>query len=72
MHNAFPSIMRLGYHMPGEQTVIFDADANLQQLVDNPVSNRSILIGFFQFCAANPVITRNLTYADAPAILTYI
>jgi hypothetical protein len=58
--------------MPGEQTVIFDADADFQQLIDNPVSNRSMLIGFFQFFAPNPVITRDLTYSDAPTILTYI
>jgi hypothetical protein len=72
MHDAFPSIMRLRYHLPGEQTVIFDADDDLQQLIDNPVSNRSMLIGFFQFCAADPVITRDLTYANVPTILTYI
>jgi hypothetical protein len=56
--------------MPGEQTVIFDADANLQQLVDNPVSNRSILIGFLQFCAANPVITRNHSRFQIPLKVT--
>jgi hypothetical protein len=72
MHEAFPPIMRLGYHLPDEQTVILDADADLEQLLNDPVSGRSMLTAFFDFCAAHPDVTSDITYADAPKSLTYI
>lgn len=71
MHDHFPSIMRLAYHLPGEHQVLFDADANLEELLNDPASGRSMLTSFFEFCQRNPDITRNVTYADAPRALSY-
>lgn len=41
MHDHYPSIMRLAYHLPGENQVMFDADANLEELLNDPASGRS-------------------------------
>jgi hypothetical protein len=71
MHDHHPSIMRLAYHLPGENQVMFDADANLEELLNDPASGRSMLTSFFEFCQGHPEVTRNLTYADAPSMLSY-
>jgi hypothetical protein len=71
MHEHFPTITRLAYHLPGENLIVFDPADGVEDLLDDPDSGCSMLTSFFQFCERNPEVTRDLTYADAPSILTY-
>ncbi|KAI5449084.1 hypothetical protein NCC49_005354 [Naganishia albida] len=71
MHEHYPSITRLAYHLPGENLVVFDPAAGIEDVLNDPDSGFSMLTAFFQFCERNPEVTRDLTYADAPSMLTY-
>jgi hypothetical protein len=50
---------------------VFEADADLEQLLIDHTSGHTLLLAFFDFCAAHPAVTSDITYADAPKILTY-
>lgn len=61
MYEACPPIMRLACHLPDKQTVVFDADADLKQLRNDSVSDRTTLTAFFDFYAAHTDVTSDIT-----------
>jgi hypothetical protein len=71
MHEHYPSITRLAYHLPADNLVIFDPSDGIQDVLDDLDSGYSMLTAFFQSCENNPAVTEDLPYADAPSILTY-
>ncbi|XP_057756011.1 uncharacterized protein LOC130975209 [Arachis stenosperma] len=62
-----PSVVRLGFHLPGEQPVIFKDDENLDDVVRKESVKESMFLGWFEFDANyewgnNKLISDELRY----------
>ncbi|XP_052111545.1 LOW QUALITY PROTEIN: uncharacterized protein LOC127742858 [Arachis duranensis] len=62
IHYRDPSVVRLGFHLPDEQNVIFKDHENLEDVVEKASVKESMFLGWFQ---------ANKDYAEARA-LTYV
>jgi hypothetical protein len=48
MHERFPAIEHLKYHLPNQQMVLFDDDNDVQEVVARSVIFRTMLIEWFK------------------------
>nr|GEX50000.1 hypothetical protein [Tanacetum cinerariifolium] len=64
-HYRTPSVRRLSFHLPGEQTVLYDENSDLETVMHKPSVSQSMLEGWMKmnepFSKA-----RELTYAEFP------
>ncbi|XP_020962284.1 uncharacterized protein LOC107606362 isoform X4 [Arachis ipaensis] len=65
IHYRDPSVVRLGFHLPNEQNVVFKDHENLDDVLRETSVKESMFLGWFQ---ANKDYTeaRTLTYAELP------
>ncbi|XP_072073101.1 uncharacterized protein [Arachis hypogaea] len=65
IHYRDPSVVRLGFHLPDEQNIIFKDHENLDDVIKQASVKESIFLGWFQ---ANKDYTeaRSLTYSELP------
>jgi len=68
LHARSPSVKRLQVHLEDHQTVLFDADDNLQDVVD--AQKNSCLMAWFKLNANDPE-ARNHTYPEIPKYYTW-
>jgi hypothetical protein len=48
MHERFPTIEHLQYHLPNQQMVLFDDDDDMQEMVTRSTISRTMLIEWFK------------------------
>jgi hypothetical protein len=70
LNRASPSVYRLRFHLEGEHDVTFAETVDRADL-DREQFARSMMLDFFKFCSEYPVVTQDLTYPQAPSILSY-
>lgn len=70
LHDGSPSVIRLQLHLPREHSVIFDPDANLAEIVNDPRLQRTTLTEYF---TANEMFeeARELPYYKFPLNFTW-
>ncbi|XP_021974699.2 uncharacterized protein LOC110869784 [Helianthus annuus] len=62
-----PSIMRLPFHLPGQQTVCFGPDEDVNQVLNKPSVNSSMFLSWMQRNQdPNDPVARTLTYVQFP------
>nr|XP_025648288.1 uncharacterized protein LOC112743284 [Arachis hypogaea] len=66
IHFRDPSVVRLGFHLPGEQPVVFQDHENLEDVVKKASVKESMFLGWFE---ANKKYgeARSLTYSEFPS-----
>ncbi|KAL6497618.1 hypothetical protein OROHE_027247 [Orobanche hederae] len=65
IHHRTPSVQRLSYHLPGERSIIFEDDDDIQDVINKQGHKRSMFEAWMH-CNANYEKARNLTYAEFP------
>jgi hypothetical protein len=48
MHEQFPTVERLKYHLPNQQMVLFDDDDDVQEVVTRSAISRTMLTEWFK------------------------
>ncbi|XP_016166002.1 uncharacterized protein LOC107608783 [Arachis ipaensis] len=66
IHYRNPSVVRLGFHLPGEQPVIFKDDENLDDVARKESVKESMFLGWFEANKKYPE-ARSLTYVEFPS-----
>jgi Helitron helicase-like domain at N-terminus len=67
MHQHYPSVCRLSYHLPDEQDVEYDPEVETAAAVIQRGTNElSKLTAFFRACVAYPELTSDLLYPNLP------
>ncbi|XP_035835819.1 uncharacterized protein LOC110888316 [Helianthus annuus] len=62
-----PSVMRLPFHLPGQQTVCFGPDEDINQVLNKPSVNSSMFLSWMQRNQdPNDHVARTLTYVQFP------
>jgi hypothetical protein len=65
MHERFPAIERLQYHLPNQQMVLFDDDNDVQEVAAWLAISRTMLTKWFKTNQKSEV-ARNLTFVEFP------
>ncbi|XP_076915496.1 uncharacterized protein LOC143574867 [Bidens hawaiensis] len=65
VHYRFPSVMRLAFHLPGEQQVIYGANEDIEGILNKTTNASSMLTGWFE-CNKKYDLAKTLTYAEFP------
>ncbi|XP_076931995.1 uncharacterized protein LOC143597361 [Bidens hawaiensis] len=65
VHYRFPSVMRLAFHLPGEQQVIYGANEDIEDILNKTTNASSIFTGWFE-CNKKYDLEKTLTYAEFP------
>jgi hypothetical protein len=70
IHNRHPSVIRLMFHLNGEQRVVFKDNANLKSVLNH---NKKVGTMFTAWMDANKTYHhgRHLTYSQYPSMFTY-
>ncbi|GKB46670.1 hypothetical protein Tco_0897423, partial [Tanacetum coccineum] len=64
-HYRTPSIERLSFHLPGNQTVLYDKNSDLETVMHNPLVGQSMFEGWMKMNELY-LKARELTYAEFP------
>jgi hypothetical protein len=65
MHERFPAVKRLQYHLPNQQMVLFDDDDDLQEVAARSSISRTMLTKWFKTNQESEV-TRSLMFDQFP------
>ncbi|XP_076957764.1 uncharacterized protein LOC143633330 [Bidens hawaiensis] len=65
VHYRIPSVMRLAFHLPGEQHVIYGSNEDIEDILNKTTNASSMFTGCFE-CNKNHDLAKNLTYAEFP------
>ncbi|XP_071713310.1 uncharacterized protein [Rutidosis leptorrhynchoides] len=65
IHHHSPSVIRLPFHLEGEQQIIFDEDEVIEDVVEKPSVNTSMFLEWMKCNVVNQE-ARSLTYVDFP------
>ncbi|XP_076933119.1 uncharacterized protein LOC143598914 [Bidens hawaiensis] len=65
VHYRIPSVMRLAFHLPGEQQVIYGANEDIEDILNNTTNASSMFTGWFE-CNKSHDLAKTLTYAEFP------
>ncbi|XP_021997718.1 uncharacterized protein LOC110894799 [Helianthus annuus] len=66
VHYRYPSVMRLPFHLPGQQNVVFSCDDNIEDVINKPQVNSSIFLEWMKMNNSKPE-ARELTYVEFPS-----
>ncbi|XP_076899608.1 uncharacterized protein LOC143553506 [Bidens hawaiensis] len=69
VHYRFPSVMRLAFHLPGEQQVIYGANEDIEDILNKTTNASSMFTGWFE-CNKKYDLAKTLTYAEFPTNLS--
>lgn len=70
LHGQQPNVVRLPFHLPHEQRIIFNPSSNVNQIVEYAENNDTALTAFFEMNKNEEHpgdIARTLTYQDFPS-----
>ncbi|XP_076919000.1 uncharacterized protein LOC143579640 [Bidens hawaiensis] len=65
VHYRIPSVMRLAFHLPGEQQVIYGANEDIEDILNKITNASSMFTGWFE-CNKNHDLAKTLTYTEFP------
>ncbi|XP_076910528.1 uncharacterized protein LOC143568203 [Bidens hawaiensis] len=65
VHYRLPSVMRLAFHLPGEQQVIYGANEDIEDILNKTTNASSMFTGWFE-CNKKYDLAKTLTYAEFP------
>ncbi|XP_076939897.1 uncharacterized protein LOC143608857 [Bidens hawaiensis] len=65
VYYRIPSVMRLAFHLPDEQQVIYGANEDIEDILNKTTNASSMFIGWFE-CNKNHDLAKTLTYAEFP------
>ncbi|XP_035836064.1 uncharacterized protein LOC110888803 [Helianthus annuus] len=65
VHYRYPSVMRLPFHLPGQQNVVFSCDDDIEDVLNKPQVNSSIFLEWMKMNNSKPE-ARELTYVEFP------
>ncbi|XP_076887843.1 uncharacterized protein LOC143538102 [Bidens hawaiensis] len=65
VHYRLPSVMRLAFHFPGEQQVIYGANEDIEDILNKTTNASSMFTGWFE-CNKNYDLAKSLTYSEFP------
>ncbi|XP_076882563.1 uncharacterized protein LOC143531060 [Bidens hawaiensis] len=65
VHYRLPSAMRLVFHLPGEQQVIYGANEDIEDILNKTTNASSMFTGWFE-CNKNYDLVKTLTYSKFP------
>ncbi|XP_076936874.1 uncharacterized protein LOC143604204 [Bidens hawaiensis] len=66
VHYRLPFVMRLAFHLPGEQQVIYGANKDIEDILNKKTNVSSMFTGWFE-CNKNYDLAKSLTYSEFPA-----
>ncbi|XP_022019618.1 uncharacterized protein LOC110919663 [Helianthus annuus] len=66
VHYRYPSVMRLPFHLPGQQNVVFSCDDDIEDVLHKPQVNSSIFLEWMKMNNSKPE-ARELTYVQFPS-----
>ncbi|XP_071699726.1 uncharacterized protein [Rutidosis leptorrhynchoides] len=65
IHHRNPTVIRLAFHLEGEQSIVFDEEDYIENVLDRPTVNNSMFLEWMQCNKVNEE-ARQLTYVDFP------
>ncbi|GJY75445.1 ATP-dependent DNA helicase PIF1-like protein [Tanacetum coccineum] len=65
VHYNYPPVERLPFHLPGEQQVVYDADADIDDVLNKSSVASSKFLAWMK-CNETDDVSQTLTYADFP------
>ncbi|XP_056689190.1 uncharacterized protein [Spinacia oleracea] len=65
IHYRTPSVQRLSFHLPNEQSIVFEDDEPLDNIINKPGIDQTMFLGWMELNKTDP-IARQLTYAEIP------
>ncbi|KAK9056489.1 hypothetical protein SSX86_023850 [Deinandra increscens subsp. villosa] len=65
VHYRTPSVMRLPFHLPGQQQIVYGADDDMEDVLDKPSVASSMFLSWME-CNQNYKEARQLTYVEFP------
>ncbi|XP_076926976.1 uncharacterized protein LOC143590357 [Bidens hawaiensis] len=65
VHYRIPSVMRLAFHLPGEQRVIYGANEDIEDILNKTTIASSMFTGWFE-CNKKHDLAKTLKYAEFP------
>ncbi|XP_076916917.1 uncharacterized protein LOC143576776 [Bidens hawaiensis] len=68
VHYRYPFLMRLAFHLPGEQQVIYGANEDIEDILNKTTNASSMFTGWFE-CNKNHDLAKTLAYAEFPTSL---
>ncbi|XP_022028245.1 uncharacterized protein LOC110929395 [Helianthus annuus] len=66
VHCRYPSVMRLPFHLLGQQNVVFSCDDDIEDVLNKPQVNSSIFLEWMKMNNSKPE-ARELTYVEFPS-----
>jgi hypothetical protein len=70
VHYRTPSVVRLPFHLPDEQQVIYGADDDIDDILNKPSVASSMFLGWME-CNQMYAEARNLTYVEFPTVFVW-
>lgn len=71
IHYRFPAVLVLPFHLEDEQSIVFDENDNLCDVVDSPTVARSMFNEWME-CNKKDPFARNLNYVDFPKYYVWL
>ena len=68
VHCRYPSVVRLPFHLPNQQQIVYGEDDDIDDVLDKPFVAASKFTSWMECNAINSE-TRELTYVEFPKIL---
>ncbi|XP_071741006.1 uncharacterized protein [Rutidosis leptorrhynchoides] len=65
IHHHYPSVIRLPFHLEGQQQIIFDEEELIDEVLEKPSVSTSMFIEWMNYNASNQE-ARELTYIEIP------
>ncbi|XP_035840344.1 uncharacterized protein LOC110907032 [Helianthus annuus] len=65
VHYRYPSVIRLPFHLPDKQNVIYDPDDDLDSVLHKPSVASTMFLGWMEKNEKDPLV-RTLTYVEFP------
>ncbi|XP_021979624.1 uncharacterized protein LOC110875727 [Helianthus annuus] len=71
VHYRYPAVMRLPFHLPGQQNVVYGADDDIDNILSKPSVASSIFVQWMKLNETNDD-ARKLTYVEFPSKFVWI
>jgi hypothetical protein len=74
MHCAFPNVVHLQVHLPGQQYVTWNENGQqtIQEVADNAAECDTTLTGYFKANKQYPELAQNVSYQDFPSKFVWV
>ncbi|XP_012833846.1 PREDICTED: uncharacterized protein LOC105954712 [Erythranthe guttata] len=70
IHYRDPSVIRLSFHLPDHQLIVFNENQSLQSVLDRPSAKQTMFLAWFE-ANKNYPHARDLRYGDFPQKIVY-